>query len=137
MATVTLSKRRALPASILIFLTIPLVAGCVSYKVRHDGVARAGLNETVYVDGPRVTPLKLLEDSRCPAKVQCVWAGRIRLEVRIDLGSRSETRELTLGEPITVADGSLDLVETYPEAKADRSISPEDYRFGICFAGGI
>jgi hypothetical protein len=137
MATVTLSKRRALPASMFLLLTILLMAGCVSYKVRQDGIARAGLNETVYVDGLRVTPLKLLEDSRCPAKVQCVWAGRIRIEVRIDLGSRSEMRELTLGEPITVADGSLDLVEVYPEAKADRSISPEDYRFGFRFAGGI
>jgi hypothetical protein len=137
MVTVTLSKRRALPANMLVFLTIPLVAGCVNYKVRQDGIARAGMHETVYVDGPRVTPLKLLEDSRCPVKVQCVWAGRIRIEVRIDLGSRSETQEVTLGEPVTVADGALDLVEVYPEAKVDRSISPEDYRFGFRFAGGI
>lgn len=122
---------------VLLFLATSVIAGCVSYKVRQDGIARAGIGQTVYVDGPKVTPLKLLEDSRCLAQVQCVWAGRVRIEARIDLGSRSETRELVLGQPTTVADGSLDLVEVYPEAKADRTIFPEDYRFGFRFAGGI
>jgi hypothetical protein len=130
-------KHGAMRTSLLLFAGAALLTACVNYKVRHDGTARASLGETVYVDGPRVTPLKILEDSRCPAAVKCIWAGRVRIEARIDLGSRSETRELTLAEPVTVADGSLELVEVYPEAKADRSIFPEDYRFGFHFAGGI
>ena len=35
-----------------------------------DGIARAGLNQRVYVDGPYVTPLAVVEDSRCPVGVQ-------------------------------------------------------------------
>src|SRR5699024_2605974 len=38
-----------------------------------DGIARAALGERVYVDGPRVTPLQVLEDSRCPMNARCVW----------------------------------------------------------------
>ena len=90
-------------------LAIPLaLAACATTPPEpEDGIARAGLNERVYVDGPWVTPLKVLEDSRCPINVRCVWAGRVRLSVRIDLGSRSETREIAGGAPIQVADGQL------------------------------
>ena len=43
----------------------------------------ARLNETVRVGGVAVTPLVVLEDSRCPRDVACVWEGRIRLSVRV------------------------------------------------------
>ncbi|MGH6788039.1 MAG: hypothetical protein ACREBO_14530 [Novosphingobium sp.] len=123
----------------LTLLAAPLLlSGCIYYKTpRSDGISRARLVETVNVDGPRVTPLKVLEDSRCPTGVQCVWAGQVRLSVRIDLGSGSETRELTSGKPAQVADGALTLVEVMPERRDKWPVYPEDYRFGFKFAGGI
>ena len=102
-----------------------------------DGIARAGLNQRVYVDGPYVTPLKVLEDSRCPMNARCIWAGRTRLSVKIDLGSRSETREISNDEPIQVADGTLSLVEVQPDLMAGEQAEPKAYRFGFTFAGGI
>ena len=122
----------------ILLLLLPLaLAGCVSYRTSSDGIARARLGETVAVDGPRVTPLKVLEDSRCPANVQCVWAGQVRLSIRIDLGSGSETREIVSNKPLPVADGTLTLVEVMPAKKADQPLYPEEYRFGFKFAGGI
>lgn len=126
----------------LLLLALPLatlstLAGCITYRTQSDGITRAHLGETVAVGGPRVTPLKLLEDSRCPAGVQCVWAGQVRISVRIDLGSGSETRDLTSGKPERVADGTLELVEVTPAKKAGLPIYPEDYRFGFKFAGGL
>lgn len=123
----------------LALITAPLLlSGCIYYKnPRSDGIARAKLGETVSVDGPRVTPLTVIEDSRCPESVKCVWAGQVRLSVRIDLGSRSETRELTLGKPAQVADGSLTLVEVMPERRGTWAVYPEDYRFGFRFDGGL
>jgi hypothetical protein len=109
------------------------LAGCAhAVPVPEDGLSRTGLGRTVAVGGPRVTPLRVLEDSRCPPDVRCVWAGRMRLQVRVDLGSGSQTRELTLGEPIPVADGTLELVEVWPDKG-----SGGDYRFGFRFMGGI
>ena len=58
--------------------------------------------------------------------------------MRIDLGSRSETREIATDQPIQVADGQLALVEVLPEPTAgERPGSPKPYRFGFTFAGGL
>jgi hypothetical protein len=102
-----------------------------------DGIARAGLDERVYVDGPYVTPLEVLEDSRCPMNARCVWAGRTRISIRIDLGSRSETREIATDAPIQVADGQLSLVEVQPDRMAGEEADLGKYRFGFRFAGGL
>ena len=108
-----------------------------------QGCAAAGTarrrGQTVAVGGPKVTPLAVLEDSRCPAGVQCVWAGRVRISARIDLGSGSETHELTQGMPVPVADGTLELVQVQP-AKPGSSAGPlasADYRFALRFMGGL
>lgn len=101
----------------------------------------AALGQTVWVDGPRITPIEVLEDSRCPMNARCVWAGRVRLRVRIDLGSGSEMREIMAGEPTQVADGSLELVSVTPDrvagAEGAQGIDPAAYRFGFNFAGGL
>lgn len=118
--------------------TAMLLAGCASTPpAPTDGLSRAGLGETVYVDGPRVTPLAVLEDSRCPKGVECIWAGRLRISVRIDLGAGSQTRELTLGQPQQVADGSLELVEAMPARVAGKPTEPKNYRFAFRFMGGL
>jgi hypothetical protein len=58
--------------------------------------------------------------------------------VRIDLGSRSETREIASDAPIQVADGQLALVEVQPDRMAgDQPGTPKQYRFGFTFAGGL
>lgn len=113
------------------------LSGCITYHNRSDGITRLRIDETGTVGGPRVTPLRVLEDSRCPVGTQCVWAGRVKVSVRIDLGSGSQMREMTLGEPQGVADGSLTLVEVLPEKKANQNIYPDEYRFGFTFAGGL
>lgn len=108
------------------------LAGCAHAGVPEDGLSRGRLGQTVAVGGPKVTALKVLEDSRCSANVRCVWAGRVRLRVRVDLGSGSHVRELTLGVPAPVADGTLELVEVRPERGRSGA-----YRFGFRFMGGL
>jgi len=97
----------------------------------------ARLGERIHVDGPQVTPLEVLEDSRCPAGVSCVWAGRVRLRVTVHLGAGDVTRELILGEPVQVADGALELVEVRPAPTVAGAIAPGDYRFTFRFDGGL
>jgi len=101
----------------------------------------AALGQTVWVDGPRVTPIEVLEDSRCPMNARCIWPGRVRLKVRLDLGSGSEMRDITAGEPTQVADGSLELVSVTPDrvagAEGANGNDPAAYRFGFRFAGGL
>jgi hypothetical protein len=114
-----------------------LLAGCITYHVRGDGIARAGLGQSVLVGGPRGTPLEVLEDSRCPMNARCVWAGQVRLKVRIHLGSGDEERELTSNKPVPVADGMLELVDVQPDRVAGETLDPKNYRFGFRFVGGL
>lgn len=119
------------------------LAGCATVPAptpvgpAPDGIVTARLGQTVHVDGPRVTPLKVLEDSRCPMNARCVWAGQVRLKVRVHLGKRDETVELVSNKPVPIADGSLELVEVQPDRIAGEPIDQRVYRFGLRFRGGL
>ena len=89
------------------------------------------------MDGPQVTPLDVLEDSRCPAEETCVWADRVRISALIHLGSGDHTRELVLGEPVQVADGALELVEVRPARSTGGDIAAADYVFAFRLDGGL
>jgi hypothetical protein len=101
----------------------------------HMAVARFG--QTVRVDGPRVTPIRLLSDSRCPMEARCVWAGELRILARVRTGRGSSLREMTLGRPLAVADGQLELASVMPPQSVRRAIRMRDYRFGFRFSGGL
>lgn len=101
------------------------------------GLSWARLGEIVNVGGPTVTPLKLVEDSRCPQGVQCIWAGRVVVSATISTPTMKLTRDLTLGEPFPVADGTLTLAEVRPAPRRDTPSTPAAYRLGFRFDGGI
>ena len=115
----------------------PISAAPVSAPYKGPPLAYTRIGETVYVDGPKVTPLSLIEDSRCPQGVQCVQAGRLRLHVRVDLGSGPQKMDLTLGQPVRIADGTLTLLDARPGPVAGVKPAPLAYQFGFRFMGGI
>lgn len=121
-----------------IALLAAALTGCVQYNVADgDGVPRARIGQTVEIGDFELTPLAVLEDSRCPSDVQCVWAGQLRLSVRIDFDDSVGTRELTLGKAQHVGTGMLTLTEAEPYPKAGKPIYPEDYRFGFSYAPDV
>lgn len=126
--------RYALPA-----LAALALAGCATVpaqsQARHEGPAALG--QATYVDGPVVTPLQLVEDSRCPENARCVWAGRVVLKVRVAGGSSTTERNLILGEPSPFLDGRLTLTSVTPEKNTGYTLNPRDYRFGFEFQGGL
>ena len=111
------------------------LSSCVTYHTRDDGIARARIGETIAVSGHQITPLQMLEDSRCPQGVVCVWAGQVRISATIRTDAGSEMRELTLNQPIEVTGGQLTMVEVYPDPRKDRTVYPEEYRFGFKLTG--
>ena len=52
------------------------------------------LGETVVIKGIAVKFVEVLEDSRCPTGVTCIWAGRT--VVKVEVGSNGNKREKTL-----------------------------------------
>jgi hypothetical protein len=102
-----------------------LLAGCAA-PARSTGAAGIALGQSVSVGGLRVTPLAVLEDSRCPTGVQCIQAGTVRLRARIDASEAL----LTLGEAHPVAGGAaLTLSNVKPERAQGDAVRPDDYRF--------
>lgn len=96
----------------------------------------AALGQVATLDGIRVRPLKLLEDSRCPTNVQCAWAGRLRLLAELYGPDAAIQRELTLGKPVAVSTGRLSLIAAQPEPLAGAATDPAAYRFTFRFEPG-
>lgn len=92
--------------------------------------ATAGLGETLRTGSVTLTPLRILEDSRCPASVQCVQAGTVRLAVRASAEEGSREVALRLGEPQQVWPGTwLLLAAVCPQPRLPGAIAPEAYSF--------
>lgn len=126
----------------LAMLALPaMLALCACATTRGaplpDG-SDVALGQKAYVDGPLVQPVELLEDSRCPMNARCVWAGRVRVKmVWIRGNGEKQPFEVTLGEPVQLADGQFTLESVRPEKRTDVTIKPGDYRFSFRFAGGL
>jgi hypothetical protein len=61
-------------------------------------VVKVPLGETVQFENASVKFIKVLEDSRCPKDVTCVWAGQARLLVEVtEKGKASREVELLFG----------------------------------------
>ncbi len=112
-------------------LALFALTACASLPEKeYSGGPTAGLNELATLEGLTVRPTALIEDSRCPSKVQCVWAGRVR--IRVEVGGQG-SRELTYGEPAAVNGGTLTLVDVRPGKRTADAVPARDYRFTFTF----
>lgn len=95
------------------------------------GTPTAAFGQTANVGPLLVRPIALVEDSRCPANVQCVWAGRLVIlaEVSFNGGSEEFRGNLTLGKPVALGRETVTLFAAVPERIAISSTRPRDYRF--------
>lgn len=126
-------------ARFLIALLAPVAASCATMppspivESDRDTASRGeavGFNQPVWVSqGLIVTPLRLIEDSRCPADAQCVWQGRVRLETQLHGIGWRQTVELQLDQPYTVRGQTVRLAAVEPQKRTDRAIAVGDYRF--------
>ena len=100
----------------------------------RDSMVALALGGHSRIFGLDISPVRIVEDSRCPTGVQCIQAGTVRLLVRIE--DRSGTREatLTLGKPVALAQGGwIDLAAVCPYPRHPNRIAPETYLFMLAF----
>lgn len=100
--------------------------------IRDDGLARLG--EATRIGALIVTPRSVVEDSRCPINVHCVWAGRLVVSTRIEADGRRETTNMELGRPYIAHGRGIQLTSVSPHKMAGAEAQPLDYLFG--FEGG-
>lgn len=85
-----------------------------------------------------VTPLEVIEDSRCPRDVQCVWQGRVRLRAQLDLGHERIAVEIDSNKPLRIHGGFLSIAEIAPAAPVQgKPPRAKDYRFRFAFAPDV
>ena len=102
-------------------------------KVLIDKEFSLGIGQTVNIEGEKlVIKFKaVLEDSRCPVNVVCVWAGNGKVDFEIlDIDGQNKTVILnTEEEPreITLKGHKLKLISLNPPRVDGVSISPGDY----------
>ncbi|MEZ5679727.1 MAG: hypothetical protein R3E14_00320 [Erythrobacter sp.] len=126
----------ARPALVALVLAALPLAGCV---VVPDAPNVAGnpwnegtpvpLGQPVKVADVIVTPLRVVEDSRCPINARCVWAGRLVVETRIDGAGWRDTANVTLGETYGTHEKVVRLIAGEPNKTTQEEIKPHQYRF--------
>ena len=85
---------------------------------------RVGESRLVAGTSTSVGVTELVEDSRCPTGVQCVWAGRVRMALRLgDNATTLATDSSFAAEGLSVR---LDSVLPYPSSTT--RIATSDYR---------
>jgi len=97
--------------------------------VLHVGQTTAQVGET----GPRLTFEAVLEDSRCPVGVTCVWAGDAVVVVALD-GTDNDTKRLELHtnsdfDTKSATDGySVHLIDLSPLPREGSTIEVDRYQ---------
>jgi len=124
-----LPGRRRDPRALL--LVEELVTGARG-PVRQDGQAMLG--QPTRVGQLVVTPMKVVEDSRCPVNARCVWAGRAIVSTRIDGTGWRETTNMELGRPYNTHGIAIQLNSVEPGKMAGQETPPPAYVFG--YTGG-
>lgn len=56
------------------------------------------LHQSVNIKGVTIKFLEVLEDSRCPKGVNCIWAGRAIVKVQVTNNGQTTEKELIFGE---------------------------------------
>jgi len=92
-------------------------------------VFTAKLGQTITLSGVEGTLSELVEDSRCPASVQCIQAGTVRVKVNFKYGLLSQNVTLKLSEPFTMSGRSITLIGVKPAKLEPGTISSADYSF--------
>jgi hypothetical protein len=136
--------------SLLVFALLAATACTTTGQNQQSGID-VPIGKNAYVDGPIIRPIRVIEDSRCPANARCIWAGTVKVEaIWVRDGHRNAGRHsgnsaanraflLELGRPQPLADGMIELTNVSPPrmAGANRELKPQNYRLSFRFTGGI
>lgn len=117
--------------------------------VTTSGTLTLKYDETGRVGAISITPLEIVEDSRCPINAMCVWQGTVRVSVRLSSSAGVTTETLTINTPFQVASQSVTLTAVTPYPNTTAKYSKDTYRFtfevgkkvgttpvGKCYVGG-
>lgn len=117
-----------------------------SPTIHAYGTVTLALGETVRFSNITITPLSIVEDSRCPIDVQCIQAGTVRVSVRVVSSAGQSTQTLTLNKEFTTEAESITLTNVTPTKRSTVTTEAGQYRLTFdvekrvvskqCYIGG-
>lgn len=114
----------------LLFTPFALTA-CAT--VPPSTVQTAALGQTVAVGPLRVKPTEIVEDSRCPTEVHCIWEQRVLIRAVVISPAGRSSQEFSLGEPEPVSGGRLTLTAINPPKTITGFPQRGDYFFTFVY----
>lgn len=115
------------------FLIIIIIAafGFLAVSAMHSPEVKEEPSTTqgVTINGVTITPLEIMEDSRCPEGVQCIWAGTVKLKANLRKPSGNYDAVLELGKAVSTGTEEVTLVSVTPNPKEGKKIAFDDYDF--------
>ncbi len=76
-----------------------------------------------------ITPHAVIDDSRCPQGVQCIWAGTVHTRVTIKTPQGTSEATLELGKSIEKNGYTITFTELSPAPNEGATIPDSSYRF--------
>lgn len=90
------------------------------------GDVRVG--QMVFINGVKITLNKVVQDSRCPADVQCIEAGAINTNVTLQSSTDKETRNMPSDEvPISFDSYKISIEKINPPRMSGSEVNQKDY----------
>ncbi len=92
------------------------------------------IDEQAKVEEIQITLVSVLEDSRCPQGVLCIWEGAVKVIVNVQKGKENlgdvtlvSSKTIQYDEEATVLGYTIRLVDVQPPAQESIKIPPEEY----------
>lgn len=86
----------------LILIPLLIIASCSTGQKKIAETSQLpteiGIGQTTTIDNAKITFNAVIEDSRCPTNVQCIWAGRAIISVTVaEKGKDAVQKQIILG----------------------------------------
>jgi hypothetical protein len=123
-------KEGSMKKAIAGVLFLVMAAGELPAYAKHDQEVKVQINKRVTTNGLTIEFVEVVEDSRCPADVECVWAGNAKIKVRVTKGRKSQLLDLdmmTNGTKLNYGNYRLKLKGLTPELRSNVRINRNAY----------
>lgn len=87
------------------------------------------INKKITAYNFSITPLEVVEDSRCPIDVQCIQAGTVRVKTTLSGNLGAYTATLELNKPLVNEEVSITLKSVSPGPLSTHEIAAGEYHF--------
>ncbi|MGH1403083.1 MAG: hypothetical protein ACRBDL_02460 [Alphaproteobacteria bacterium] len=114
-----------------VFVVSLLFIGVSQIVIADGNAVHLRFGQSVTKQGMTITFVDV-SDSRCPADVQCIWAGEVIVSLHVKVGSGevkdAELRQSMGGEYTVIEGKKLQLKTVTPHPRTDQDYDDSDYR---------